>query len=43
MPEDARGHFATVYITVASVLLGIALEDLVGIVRDLIDAGRSEE
>ena len=33
MSRDPRKHFGAVYITLASVLLGLALEDLVSIVR----------
>ncbi len=32
---DRHSHFATVYVTIASVLLGLALEDLVSIVRGI--------
>jgi hypothetical protein len=33
MPRESGKHFGTVYITLASVLLGLALEDLVSLVR----------
>jgi hypothetical protein len=35
MPRDTRKHFGTIYVTLASVLLGLALEDLVSIVRGM--------
>ena len=35
MTESIRNHFPTVYVTVASVLLGLALEDLVSVVREI--------
>ena len=35
MPEEAKKHFGTVYITLVSVLLGLALDDLVSIVREV--------